>query len=211
MEPTLKLFSAVGTGSTLVEAMLTFKKIPYEIEAIDYEAVCANDPRIATLNPLSQLPTLLLTDGRVMTESAAIALYVESLQPEPSFTLKPDHADYHSFLRWLVFIVAAIYPTFSYGDDPSKWVKDEKGQKDLGTSTIEHRKKLWKMMEDAASKKGAWFFGDTFTVIDIYLGVMLHWRPRKEWFKKNCPALARIAENAKRHPALNEVIERGFS
>jgi GST-like protein len=45
------------------------------------------------------------------------------------------------FYRWAVFIIAAVYPTYTYGDDPKKWVADETASKLLRESTDAHRKR----------------------------------------------------------------------
>ncbi|HQZ45576.1 MAG TPA: hypothetical protein PK042_05645, partial [Usitatibacteraceae bacterium] len=35
------------------------------------------------------------------------------------------------FYRWIAYLVSAVYPTFTFGDDPGKWVGDEAGGKRL--------------------------------------------------------------------------------
>ena len=41
------------------------------------------DPNYAKLNPYQQIPALELDNGSILTESAAICLYLEKLQPKP--------------------------------------------------------------------------------------------------------------------------------
>ena len=206
MEPTLKLFSAVGTGSTLVEAMLTFKKIPYEIEAIDYEAVCANDPKIATLNPLSQLPTLLLTDGRVMTESAAIVLWLDEAYPQAGLLPPPGSAERVHALRWLLFLVTTLYPTFSYGDFPQRYVTDETAQRELVSSTKSRRKALWQQVDQAVM--APWFCGEQPSMLDAYIAVLSTWSPARPWFTQNAPRLYAIAQRADGLPQVAPAMRR---
>ncbi len=66
-----------------------------------------------------------------------------------------DIEDFVFFQRWSVFLVAAFYPTFTYGDTFSKWVADEEGAKQLRHSTDEHRKKMWMILE--AQTRGPYF------------------------------------------------------
>ncbi|MBU6372404.1 MAG: glutathione S-transferase family protein [Alphaproteobacteria bacterium] len=40
-------------------------------------------PEFVAINPMGQAPTLLLDDGRALTESVSICRYFESLHPEP--------------------------------------------------------------------------------------------------------------------------------
>ena len=164
-----------GCGNTIVEAALTLAGIPYTREEADY-ADAEGLAKLLPLNPLAQVPTVVLPDGRVMTESAAIILHIEpSSDPE--------------FLRWLMFFVCAIYPTFTYGDEPQKWTAS--GAEELRASTNAHREKLWRYVETVA--KGPWFLGDRLSALDLYVSVMTSWRPRREWFAKECPKLHAIA------------------
>jgi GST-like protein len=188
IETPWRLMGCRGCGSAIVEAALVLAKIPFEREEVNYETPAGHD-KLAQVNPLAQVPTVILPDGTVMTESAAIILYIDGLVPE--LELVPSVRDplRRELLRWLMFLVAAVYPTFTYGDDPAKWVGDASAS--LRESTDEHRKSLWRLVEGAV--RGPWFLGDTPSALDLYIAVMTRWRPRREWFAENCPRLHTIA------------------
>jgi GST-like protein len=194
-----------GCGSAIVEAALVLAKIPYEREEVNYETTEGHD-RLAGINPLAQVPTVILPDGTVMTESAAIILYIDGLVPD--LGLVPGVRDplRRELLRWLMFLVAAIYPTFTYGDEPKKWVGDAADS--LRESTDEHRKSLWRLVEGAV--RGPWFLGDTPSALDIYIAVMTRWRPRREWFADTCPRLHKIATSVDEDPRLLQVWATNF-
>src|SRR5207237_10453872 len=107
-------------------------------------------------------------------ESAAMVLYANDRAPSAGLLPAPDHPDRAAALRWLIFLVGAIYPTFTYGDDPSRYVAGEDARAELRASTDAQRKDLWRMVEGAS--RSPWFLGDRFSVIDIYLWVMARWR-----------------------------------
>ena len=72
-----RLFARPGWGSALVETQLAWYCLPYEIEDLDdlFKSTTARE-RLRLVNPLAQVPTLLLPDGQVLTESAAITLHL---------------------------------------------------------------------------------------------------------------------------------------
>ena len=111
------------------------------------------------------------------------------------------------FLRWLEFIVAAIYPTYTYGDDPRRWTGDEAAAKQLRQATDEHRKELWRYFVSQNPCR-PWVLGETFSALDLYVAVMNLWRPGPDWFKKKCPALADIAARVSKLDALGVVWAR---
>jgi len=195
-----------GCGSTIVEAALILTGVPYEREEIDYDVKGPKRDRLLALNPLGQVPTVVLPDGSVMTESAAIVLYLDETYSAVRLLPAIGEPVRREALRWLVFMIAAIYPTFTYGDEPEKWIGDAGPL--LREATHGHRRALWKQLEGVA--KAPWFLGETRSVIDVYIGVMTHWRPRREWFAAECPKLAAIARAIDADPRLTKLLAANF-
>jgi GST-like protein len=111
------------------------------------------------------------------------------------------------FLRWLLFIVAAIYPTFTYGDDSTRLAGSDAAGKHLRHATDERRKALWRYLAAQAPCR-PWVLGERFSALDLYVAVMNMWRPGPDWFKRECPALADIAARVSKMDALQEVWAR---
>lgn len=204
-----KLFGRPGWGSTLVEAQLAWYGLPYETEDVDdlFESADAR-ARLSPVNPLAQVPTLILPDGEVMTESAAITLYLSGTTGRSD--LVPDTGDPSraAFLRWLVFLVANVYPTFTYADDPARFVPGEAAQQGFRANIDAYAQRLWRQVEGAVGEP--WLLGGRFSALDIYIGVMTRWRPRRPWFAEACPRLHAIASRVDVEPRLAEVWRRNF-
>ncbi|MFN0251218.1 MAG: glutathione S-transferase family protein [Kofleriaceae bacterium] len=187
-----------GCGSVIAEAALMLTNIPFDREEVDYTTPSPARDRLLAKNPLGQVPTLITPDGQVMTESAAIVLHLDDVAPAARLLPARGTPERRDALRWLVFFVAAIYPTFTYGDEPSKWVGDVGGR--LRESTHAHRETLWNQVEGAA--KGPWFLGETRSILDVYIAAMTRWRPGRPWFEKHTPVLAAIARTVDVDPVL---------
>ncbi len=198
-----------GWGSAMVEAALSLAGQPYRTEDIDPTVAGPARDRLLALNPLGQVPTVLMPDGSIMTESAAIVLHVADLAPGCGLAPAADDPQRPQFLRWLVYLVAAIYPTFTYGDDPARWVDGAEAVKSLRAHTDAQREASWGQVEAAAG--GPWFLGAQFSALDIYIAVMTRWRPRRDWFAAQCPKLTAIAQATERRPELSAVWQRNFA
>jgi GST-like protein len=201
-----RLFTAKGGGGLIVEAAYALAKVPLEIEDVAWDDVGPQSARLAPLNPLGQVPTLVLSDGSVMTESAAILLRLAERAPRAKLAPPPGDPQRAPFLRWLVFLVAALYPTYTYGDDPRRWVGDEAGPR-LRASTDAHREGLLRFL-DARVAGAPWFLGARFSAIDLYLPVLRLWRPGAGWWRANVPRLNAIAERCAALPDVARALAR---
>ncbi len=182
--------------------------IPYDREEVNYDEEGPARDRLLSINPLGQVPTIVMPDGSILTETAAIVLYIDELVPAAGLMPPPGDPSRRDALRWLAFFIAAIYPTFTYGDDPAKWVGAEFADR-LRAATHEHRQKLWRQFEAAAV--GPWFLGQARSALDLYVAVATHWRPRREWFAASCPKLSTIATKMDADPQLRALWEREFN
>jgi GST-like protein len=202
------LFARPGWGSVLVEAQLAWYGLPFAIEEVDdlFASPGARE-RLAAVNPVAQVPTLLLPDGSVMTESAAITLYLADLTGSTALVPAAGEAVRPRFLRWLVFMVANIYPTFTYADDPTRFVP-EGAAAEFRENVDRYAARLWHMIEREAG--GEWLLGSRFSALDIYIAVMTRWRPRRPWFAAHCPILHAIALRAEARAELARVWQRNF-
>ncbi|MGE0659713.1 MAG: glutathione S-transferase family protein [Reyranellaceae bacterium] len=203
------LYGRPGWGSALVEAQLAWYGLPFETVDLDdlFKSAAARD-RLAKVNPLAQVPTLQMPDGSVMTESAAITLLLGDAGGARSLAPAAGDPSRAAFLRWLVFLVTNVYPTFTYGDDPARFVPDETARAGYLERVNAWRERMWSIVE--AEAVTPWFCGSRFSAIDIYVAVMTRWTPKRPWFAANCPKLTAIARKVDALPELQGVWARHF-
>ena len=201
------LYARPGWGSAIIELQLAHYAIPHEI--IDLDDLFTSESaraRLAPRNPITQVPTLVLPTGEILTESAAITLHLADLAPTLSLVPPPGDPTRPAFLRWLVFMVANIYPTFTYADVPARFVENEAAQQGFADKVNAYAKRLWLQVEQAA--QSPWFTGQTLTAMDLYIAVMTQWRPNRVWFEPNTPKLIAIAHAVEALPQFAAVWQR---
>lgn len=205
-----KLYGELGWGSAIVEAQLAWYGFEYELELVgDLFKSADSRRRLESVNPLAQVPTLVLADGAVMTESAAITLFLadvandDTLVPRAGDPLRP------AFLRWLIFLVANVYPTYTYADDPSRFVAASEAQQSFRDAVDRYACRLYLLLERQAEQP--WFLGSRFSALDVYLTVMTRWRPRRGWFAEHAPRLLAIATKTEALDRLAAVWRKNFA
>lgn len=197
-----------GCGSAIIEAAFEWTGLPYQLEEVEPWKAGPAHERLRSVNPLMQVPTLILPDQSIMTESAAMIFHLHDRVPQAG--LIPDAHDFRRpvFLRWFIFLVAAVYPTFSYGDEPSRYVSGEEAQKELRECTDAQRIQLFTQLE--AASHTPWFLGEKPSAIDLYLAVMSHWRPGRDFFERECQRIASIAYAIETDDRFAPVFARNF-
>jgi len=206
----MTLYGHRGWGSVLIEAQLEHYGLAWRLEEVG--DLFASEPArtaLARVNPVAQVPTLVLDDGRILSESAAITLHLADLTGRDDLVPGAHAIERAAFLRWLIFVVTNIYPTFTYADDPGRFVADPKAAKQFRSRIDAHAQSLWRIVEDAAGSP--WFLGERRSALDIYVCAMTRWRPGRAWFAEHAPRLHAIAVAMDADPVLAAVWARNFS
>lgn len=206
-----KLYGAKGFGSVCVEAALELLDMEYELIQADPLGDDENRSRVKSVNPAGQVPALILPDGSVMTESAAILIYLGDLRPEAELAPSADAPERPQYLRWMVFLAASLYSTFTISDGPERFHPDASTHETLLMSANDRRKQMWRLMDEAFEGRSSTFLlGERMSLLDVYVAMMSFWSPRRQWFDENYPALARAVHAAEKHPVIQSVWARNY-
>ena len=191
---------AAGTGSVLVEAALTLLDLPYRVvETSLFER--GDDPALAAVNPMRQVPALILPSGELMTESSAILTWLADAHPEARLAPTMASAARPAFLRWMAFASAAIYALFWIRDDPARVIAEAAAQAEVKRRTGERIAECWGIM-DAQVSPGRYILGDDLSVLDIVVTVMSRWSPRRRRFYEVAPKLTPVVKRVDAEPRL---------
>lgn len=180
--------------------------VPYELKHIDIMKGEQKSPEVVALNPMGKLP--LLTDGdEVVTEAAAIALYLGDRYAYGKLTPKVDDPKRGTYLRWSFFAPSVIEPGAS-----AKMFKWETKPGQVGWGTFES---MITAMESAVSK-GPFILGDTFSMADVVFGGTLRYMTQFKMIERTTgfgAYLDRLAERPalKRADAKNEEIRKAHN
>jgi GST-like protein len=198
------LYGAPGSGATPVHAALTL--IGAQVETVDiapWEGEAERE-RVSTVNPMRQVPALVLPSGEVMTESAAILIWLGDRYPEAGLCPAPDDPLRARYLRWMVYLPAAIYSMFWVRDEPSRLVPDPAAQAAMLERTAERIAHCWQLMDSQIDEPAPYLLGEKISMLDLYVTVMSRWTPRRRRFYRVAPRMARVVRRVDADPRLAE-------
>ena len=202
MDKSFTVFGAAGSGSVPVEAALSLLGLPYEVvEAPAWEQDATVQATIGAVNPMRQIPALVLPSGEIMTESAALLTWLADSHPESGLAPGLGDPKRPAFLRLMSFVSASIYSQYWLRDDPSRLAKTPEAQDHLLRRSTQRIADCWAMM-DAQVAPGRYILGDALTVLDLYVTVVSRFRPRRQRFYAAAPKLAEVVKRVDEDPRL---------
>lgn len=195
---------AAGSGSAPVEAALTLLGLTYSVvENAPWEGGAAAEA-VGRVNPLRQVPALVLPTGELMTESAAILVWLADSHPQGRLSPAPDAPERAQFLRWMVYVPAAIYSMFWVRDAPSRLAADKAHEAVILERTAARIADCWAMM-DAQVRPGRYILGDEISVLDLYVTMVSRWSPRRRRFYEVAPRMTEVVRRVDADPRLADL------
>jgi GST-like protein len=209
MEGPYIVYGSPGSGSVPVEAALTLIEAPYEVIGETVLRDVARNPEVFRVNPLGQVPTLVLPGGGVMTESAAILIWLADRYPDAGLAPLATDERRPAFLRWMAYVSSAIYGLAWVRGDPMRLVSDER-QVEVVLDRIAHRRaSCWRWMDEQIQPCG-FLLGDKLGVLDLYVATVSRWSPRRQRFYREAPKMAEVVRRVDADPRLAELWQTRF-
>jgi GST-like protein len=202
VDKSFTVYGARGSGSVPVEAALTLLDLPYEVvEGATWTFEPEVLERVRAVNPMVQIPTLILPGGEIMAESAAMLIWLADSHPAGGLSPALNDPRRAAFLRWMTFIPAAIYSLYWLRDDPGRIARDPADHAFVKQATADRIADCWEMM-DSQLTPGRYLLGDEMTVLDLYVAVVSRWGPRRRVFYQRAPKMAEVVRRVDSDPRL---------
>ena len=201
-----KLYGSRGSGSAAVEMGLRACGIHYEtVRASTWEADSAR-AELARVNPLGQIPTLLLPDGTVMTESAAILLHLALSVPHSG--LLPEAPSARAVaMRGLVFIAANSYAAISVYDYPERWTtaQGKAAHEEVRQGARTQLYRSWEIFADSFAVQ-PFLSGEAPGALDFLAAVVSRWSEARAHLAAQRPDFVALLQRIEAHPRVRPVI-----
>ena len=143
----------------------------------------------------------MLPSGEVMTESAAILIWLADAHPEARLAPTMAGVARPAFLRWMAYVSSAIYALFWIRDEPLRVAPDAATGAVVKARTGARITECWRMM-DAQVDPGRYLLGDDLTVLDLYVTVVSRWAERRRRFYEVAPRMSEVVRRVDAEPRL---------
>ncbi len=203
------VYGAVGSGSVPIEAALALAGIPYVVKDFAPWTSAEEAEALSILNPMRQVPALALPSGQVMTESAAILIWLSDAFPDSGLAPPAGDPRRAEFLRWMTFVSSAIYALYWITDNPARVTDDTTQHAAINARLYERIAECWAVM-DKGLTPGRYLLGDSLSILDLYVATASRWSPGRRRFYEVAPGLADAIRRTDAEPRLQTLWAERF-
>jgi glutathione S-transferase len=162
----IKLYWSPRSRSFSAIWLMEESGLPYERVLTDITTGAQKSPEYLAINPMGKVPAIVHGDT-VVTEAAAIALYLADAYPDAELAPKIGDPARGTYLRWIVFNQAAVEPAitdFALKREPGPASTLSYGSYDETINTLA-----------GALAKGPYILGERFSAADVVVGSGVRW------------------------------------
>lgn len=198
----MKLYYMPGACSLSDHIALEWAGAHYALERVPRERL--KSPEFLAINPAGAVPALQEDDGWVLTENVAILDFIARRYPEAGLAGNGER-ERAEVLRWTAHIASDLHKSFGPLFAPGRFIDGDDAQAALRAKAIQHVRAQLRRVDAALSGRG-FLVGDSRTVADAYLYVVLRWTERLAGGLGEFPHLQRFRARMEADPAVQRAL-----
>jgi glutathione S-transferase len=201
------LYARNTAGSMAPEALLAACGAEYRVVVVERKPDGRLDEALHAVNPRGEVPTLLLPDDSVMTESAAMMIHICDLHPEAGLAPPAGTRERAVFLRWMIYLATTLYMSDLRLFYPERYTVDPAGAEGIRAKAHEMMMKEFALYEEALGA-GPFLLGARMSAVDIYAAMLCSWAPDMQALFAAHPTLGRMYAAVLENEAVRRVWAR---
>lgn len=196
----LKLFVMPGACSLASHIALLWSGLPFELQVLSHDDLASDS--FGTLNPKRAVPTLVLDDGTVITESLAVLQYIAAVAPDARLGSEPGDAVAQARMNELLaYLVSDVHKAWAPLFVPGRYVTMAANEDDARQAALIQLDKQYSRL-NAMMHGRDWALFSRRTVADAYLYVMCSWLDATPGSLTPYPALAACTARLDNDPGI---------
>jgi glutathione S-transferase len=162
--------------------------VDYEIQLVDIDTGEHKSENFLKVNPYGRVPALLLEDGRAVSESAGIAMYLADQYPQAGLAPTITDPERPFYNQWLFFFASMLYQTYTRHNRSHRFSTDPADAPKIRERACQDLLHWWQVIDERLEAR-PWLLGDRFSTCDIYMYMLTLWHVPRELFDPNISTL----------------------
>ncbi|NKG34814.1 glutathione S-transferase C-terminal domain-containing protein [Acinetobacter junii] len=196
----MKLFFYPHACSMAIHIALKESSLEFETEFVDLSTkITGSGFDFLKINPKGAVPTLVLENGKVLTEVTTILTYLADQVPEKNLIPKVGSFERYEMMSLLSFISMDIHKNFSaffYNKKIESWIEVSKQKLSRSFDFLESKLQSNQFLD-----------GNEITIADFYFFVMLHWCDYFSIDLEKWPKILNLKYKLEKRTSVQEVLK----
>jgi glutathione S-transferase len=197
-----KLYTMSGTCALAPHIALEWIGEPYELEVMKHGDHLKSE--YLKVNPKGKVPALVIEDGKVLTEAAAILMYLIDRYPQANLGTGNDAYERYLLEEWLSYMTSEVHADFAPHFAPQKFIDDESQHDAVRQATYKRLREHYKTLNERLDKHP---IARGRTVADPYLYVITRWIDQTPIDINDYPNLKRFREEMSADAGVKKALE----
>ncbi len=164
----MRLYTMPGACSLAANIVLREAGIAFDLVKVSHHThKTADGVDLNEVNSKGYVPALVLDNGELLTENAALLPYIADLEPSAQLAPPNGTLERYRLVEWLAFINSELHKSFSPLFAPN-------APEDMKKYARGNLAKWLAWLSERLGSK-SYLMGERFTVADSYLFVVLSW------------------------------------
>jgi glutathione S-transferase len=202
-----KLYERPGAGNTVVEAVLAEAGQTCELIRVPRNDDTTIPEWFYAVNPRGEVPALVLPNGQLMTESAAIIIYLADIFPEAGLAPTVTDPTRARYLQWIHYFATNAYSAALRSGYPQNFSDDPQSRTSIEARANADLERI-NANFSAALGDDPYILGETFSAADIYAAMLSTWVPDVHANFARHANIKRLYERVAHRPKIKPVFER---
>lgn len=200
----MKLYAMPGTCALAPNIALQWAGADYDVVLMKHGD--QRKPEYLEINPMGKVPALVLEDGSVLTEAAAILNWIADTHPDADLGGR-DADERYRINQWLSFMSSEVHAS-GYGPHfgPQRFHPDEAEHERVRATAHERLRGLYAELERRLDGN-AHPLGGRRTIADAYLYVLVLWIELTPLSLDDYPGLKRFREAMRADDGVSRALE----
>jgi len=199
-----KLYARPGAGSAAVEALLALTGAKHEVINATRLPDGSPPPLLLAVNPRGEVPALQLPDDSVMTESAAMMIYLADLFPDAGLAPPVTAPQRPHYLRALLYLATTAYMSDLRMYYPARYSGTPSHAPAIKEQAIADLDHDFDLFADLMGK-GPFVLGAAMSAADLYAAMLLSWSPDVPGLFARQAKLKRLYDAVAANPQVRKV------
>jgi glutathione S-transferase len=198
------IYCRKSAGSMAVEALLEACGAGYEVHDLQRNPDNSFPDYFLRINPKAEVPTLKLPDDTIMTESAAMMIYLADLHPKAGLAPAVTAKERPQYLRWMSYLATSVYNSDLRLYYPQRFTSQPEECAGIRMRAAETMSREFEIYSDALGR-GPFMFGAAMSALDIYAAMLASWAPDVPALFAKHPNIKTMYEAVTAHRAIAKV------